>query len=85
MAKNDGGFEMTKSEMLMEYITRDIVSWIMESENVSMSEALRAFYSSETFDKLTNPDTGLYLDSSAAVYALFEDERAHGHIVQNEL
>ncbi len=76
---------MTKADMLIEYITQDIVAWIMDDEHVGMEEALNHFYTSQTFMKLTDQETGLYLDSSASVYALYQDERKHGRLVQNEL
>ncbi|MBR6027866.1 MAG: hypothetical protein IKP40_02160 [Clostridia bacterium] len=76
---------MSKPEMLMEYITQDIVSWLMEEKGLTMEEALRKFYTSQTFDRLTNPETGLYLDAPASVWALFMDEESHGALVQNEI
>ena len=76
---------MSKPEMLMESITQDIVAWLMDDEQISMEEALRSFYTSEIFSKLTNPDTGLYLDASASVYILFRDEQMNGRMGQNEI
>lgn len=76
---------MSKADMLIEYITQDIVSWIMEEEKLSMEEALNHFYTSETFLKLTDQETGLYLDAPASVYSLYQDERKYGKLVQNEL
>lgn len=76
---------MTKAEMLIEYITRDIVAWIMENEGADMLEAMDRFYTSETFQKLEDVETGLYLDSSASVYTLYQGERKAGRLLQNEL
>lgn len=76
---------MSKADMLIEYIAQDIVAWMMEEENLSMEEALNRFYTSQTFIKLTDQETGLYLDSPASVYALYQDERKYGKLVQNEL
>ena len=76
---------MSKTDMLIEYITQDIVAWIMEEDHLSMEEALKRFYTSQTFIKLTDQETGLYLDSSASVYALYQDERKYGKLIQNEL
>ena len=76
---------MSKPEMLMEYITQDIVAWLMDDEHLTMEEALRRFYSSEIFGKLNDPDTGLYLDASISVYRLFQEEQINGQIVQNEI
>ena len=76
---------MSKADMLIEYIVQDIVSWIMEEENLSMEEALNCFYMSQTFIKLTDQKTGLYLDAPASVYSLYQDERKYGRLIQNEL
>ena len=77
--------KVSKAEMLMEYITRDIVAWLMDGEKISMEEALNHFYTSETFSKLIDEETGLYLDASASVYALFLDEQKAGRLIQNEI
>ena len=76
---------MSKAELLIEYITQDIVSWLMEEENLSMEEALNQFYTSQTFSKLIDQETGLYLDASASVYALYQDEQKAGKLIQNEI
>ncbi len=76
---------MSKQEQLMEYITQDIVTFIMEDEKLDMSAAMHKFYASNTYDKLMDAETGLYLESSAYVYELFKDESLHGEIVQNEI
>lgn len=76
---------MSKAELLIEYITQDIVSRLMEEENLSMEEALNQFYTSQTFSKLIDQETGLYLDASASVYSLYQDEQEAGELVQNEI
>lgn len=76
---------MSKADMLIEYITRDIVARIMEEDGLDMQEAIHRFYTSQTFMKLADEETGLYLDSSASVYALYQDEQKAGHLVQNEI
>ena len=76
---------MSKAEMLIEYTTQDIISWIMEDEHLELEESLALFYSSATFEKLTDIATGLYLDSPSSIYQLFRDEQAIGAFVQNEI
>lgn len=76
---------MSKQQMLMEYITQDVVAFIMDDAQLPLEAAMRAFYTSQTFLKLTDPETGLYLDSSAAVYELYRNENVNGRIVQNEI
>ena len=76
---------MSKAEMLMEYNTQDIIEFIMSDLNIDYDEAMKLFYSSETFEKLYQIETGLYLESAAYVYRIFQDERNFGKIVQAEI
>ena len=39
-----------------------------------MEQALEKFYMSETFEKLSDVETGLYLDGSTYVYELLKRE-----------
>ncbi len=71
--------------MLMEYNTQDIIEFIMSDLNIDYDEAMKLFYSSETFEKLYQIETGLYLESAAYVYGIFQDERNFGKIVQAEI
>ena len=68
----------------MEYTTQDIIAFLVEDRKIDMAEALRLFYESETYSKLMDEETGLYLESSAYVYDIFKEEASFGHIVQNE-
>ena len=76
---------MSKAEMLMEYNTQEIIEFIMSDLNIDYDEAMKLFYSSETFEKLYQIETGLYLESAAYVYGIFQDERNFGKIVQAEI
>ena len=76
---------MSKREQLIEYITSDIVSFIMEDTNLSMLEAMQRLYSSETFSKLNDEETGLYLESPAYVYDIYKNEKTNGRIIQEEI
>lgn len=76
---------MSKAEMLMEYNNQDIIEFIMSDLNIDYDEAMKLFYSSETFEKLYQIETGLYLESAAYVYGIFQDERNFGKIVQAEI
>ena len=76
---------MSKQEMLMEYTTQDLVERLTQELSIGYDEAMRILYASETFDKLSDSETGLYLEGSAYVYELLTDELQAGHIVQNEI
>lgn len=75
---------MSKVEQLMEYITQDIIAFIVEDTDVEYDEAMRQFYSSEIFEKICDAETGLYLESAAYVYDLYKNERHNGKLVQME-
>ena len=76
---------MDKKELLMEYTTQDIIEYIVQDFRVEYDEAMRKLYTSEVFEKLQNPETGLYLESPAYVYRLFQDECNFGKLVQSEI
>ena len=76
---------MSKQKMLAEFITGDIISYMMEDQNLPLIEAMRRFYASETFAKLVDSETGLYLESSPYVYDIFKAELENGKLVQLEV
>lgn len=76
---------MTKKEQLIEYSIQDIIEYITVDRDIEYDEAMHCFYGSQTFDKLNDTETGLYLESSAYVYEIFRDERNFGAFVQTEI
>jgi len=66
---------MSKKELLIEYIIRDIIGFIMVDSNIKLDEAMNIFYNSKTFEKLQDVETGLYLNGSAYIYEIFKEER----------
>lgn len=76
---------MTDREFLVETNTQDVLKYIITDEKISIKEAMRKFYLSETYAKLENLETGLYLESPAYIYELFKDEVKNSGFVQNEI
>lgn len=76
---------MTKKDQLIEYSIQDIIEYIVNDLRVEYDEAMRIFYNSKTFDKLSDAETGLYLESSAYVYGIFQDEKNFGNLIQTEV
>ena len=76
---------MSKKEQLIEYQIQDIIEYILDNLKVEYDEAMRIFYASQTFDKLSDIETGLYLESSAYVYGIFQDEYNFGNLIQAEI
>ncbi|MBD5193480.1 MAG: hypothetical protein K2M72_08045 [Paramuribaculum sp.] len=63
---------------LVEYITTRVVEWLMKDERIDLENALLLFHNSETFDKLCEPNTGMYIESPAYVYEILKLELKRG-------
>lgn len=59
---------------MKEEIVKDLISRLMEEHGVTMQEAFDIVYQSRLFEKLNNPNTGLYFQSSGYVYSYLQDE-----------
>ena len=71
-----------KIQYLVNGIATDIIAYLMEDDDMNMPEAIVLFYNSETFEKLSNEATGLYIESSAYVYDILKSEMMMGKIIQ---
>lgn len=69
---------MTKESFMIEEISKDIVLLLMVEHGMSMEEAMRTLYTSDTYGRLSNPRTGLYAQSTAYVYEYLEKELSTG-------
>ncbi len=69
-----------KIQYLVEDISKDIVCYLMEDEDIDLASALLLFHNSTTFEKLSNPETGLYIESSAYVYEFLKSELKFGKL-----
>ena len=76
---------MSKEKQMMEYMIQDLVEIITEDQQVEYDNAMSILYNSLIFDKIMDAETGLYRESPAYVYGLFQDEMNFGRIVQAEL
>lgn len=65
-------------DFLVEYITTRVVEWIMRDKCLGLEEALLLFHNSETFDKLCQRSTDLYIESPAYIYELLTEELRRG-------
>ena len=59
---------------MKEHITKCLISMLMEQEKVSLREAFDIVYNSDTFAKLSDPETGLFFQSPGYVYSYLESE-----------
>ena len=73
MKQSDNNFEF-----LVEYITAKVVEWMMKDQGIGLEEALVRFHNTETFEKLCDGKTALYIESPAYVYETFMEEYRRG-------
>ena len=55
-------------------------AYLMEDSGCDLPTALKEFYNSETFAKLSDESTGLYIESSAYVYEMLKGELTNGRL-----
>lgn len=71
---------MTDFEYQIECTTRDLADKLVGDFSMTVSEALRVVYNSETYEKLINPKTGLYFQSPLYVYDFLKNEVLTGRM-----
>lgn len=69
-----------KAQYLIEGITKDVIIYLMQDEGIDIGTALSLFHNSETFEKLTDISTALYIESSAYIYEMLKVEIKMGKL-----
>lgn len=59
---------------MKEAIVKDMIARLMDDRGMSMQDAFETVYTSRLFEKLNDPKTGLYFQSSGYVYSFLIDE-----------
>lgn len=70
----------TNARYLFEGISADVVRYLVERDEMKLTEAISTFHNSETFAKLEDFDTGLYIESPAYVYDMLKSELKNGRL-----
>lgn len=73
---------MSKETYMIECLTRDLTTRLMNERNISMQQALDAVYTSKTYLALTDLETGLYFQSSVYLYDILENELKHTRLFE---
>lgn len=63
---------------MQEYIAVELVQMLMEEWNYDTAVAMEVLYNSETFERLSDPSTGLYYQSPGYVYDFLQNELKTG-------
>lgn len=67
-------------EFMTNCLTRDILDILVEERDMSLSVAFDTLYNSETYEKLMNPASGLYFQSSRYVLSYLDQELTQGKL-----
>ena len=59
---------------MKEEIVKDLIARLMDEHGLTMQEAFDLVYNSRLFEKLSDPKTGLYFQSSGYVYSYLQEE-----------
>ncbi len=65
---------------MKDYIAAELAVMLMENRNMDFSLALDTLLNSETYKKLSIPETGLYYQSPLYVYDYLDKELATGSL-----
>lgn len=65
-------------QFLKEGLTADLVDLVMANYHMDIEEALDVVYSSEIFQKLSDPATALYKEGPAYIYSFLKEELEKG-------
>ena len=67
-------------QYLKEGLVADLVYRVMTESHLDLEKALDVVYSSEIFQKLSDPATGLFKEGPAYIYSYLKDELGKGKI-----
>lgn len=65
-------------QFMQESLSVELVSMLMEDWHCNMEQALGMYYNSDTFERLSDPSTGLYYQSPGYVYDYLRNELTTG-------
>ena len=69
---------MTDFDYMLEGMTRDLTVLLMERRKMPMTDGLDTLYNSETYEKLSDPRSGLYFQAPGYVYDFLDKEIEYG-------
>lgn len=65
-------------QLLLDFLTADLTAFLMRDKGLSMADAVLLLHNSQWYDKVSKPDTGLYIQSAGYNYELLKHELAYG-------
>lgn len=61
-------------QLLKDELSTDLASYLVDDFHYTPEEAIDVLYTSETFERLQDDDTGLYYQSPGYVYSFLQNE-----------
>lgn len=61
-------------EFLKLNLTEEIVAILVEEKGLSIEDAFSVLYRSQTYARLSDPNTRLYIQSAGYIYSMLEEE-----------
>jgi hypothetical protein len=71
---------MKDFEYMKEALVTEVVIMLIEKRGMDMKSALECFYNSNTYEKLSNPESGLFFQSPGYIYSFLQNEITTGKI-----
>lgn len=63
-----------RMEFLKLRLTEELIVILMEEKGLSIEDAFSALYRSQTYARLSDPNTKLYIQSAGYVYSMLDEE-----------
>ena len=70
----------TQIECMIEDLSSEIIRILMEEWQYNMTQAMEIYNNSDTFERLSDPTTGLYYQSAGYVYDFLKKELTTGQV-----
>lgn len=65
-------------EFMVDILTRDLITLLMERQQIDMKSAFDMVYNSDTYTALNRPESGLFFQSPKYVYSILDNEMKTG-------
>jgi hypothetical protein len=65
-------------EFMVDILTRDLITLLMERQQIDMKSAFDIVYNSDTYAALNRPESGLFFQSPKYVYSILDNEMKTG-------
>ena len=63
-----------RMEFLKLNLTEELVAILVEEKGLSIEDAFSVLYRSQTYARLSDPNTRLYIQSAGYIYSMLEEE-----------